>query len=57
MNPIDFSAKKEEDTMYFFQANPQPYKAYFSRDIIREVSGHCYNNHWHIMPREEVPEF
>ena len=55
-DPIAFKASSDPDTMYYHQAMTAPDRQHFLSAIVKEVNDHITNNHWALIPREEVPE-
>ena len=42
--------------MHLHQALKQPDALQFIKAVIREINGHIKNDHWRIIPRQDVPE-
>ena len=55
-DPIAFKASSDPDMMYYHQALSAPDWQHFLMAIVKEVNDHITNNHWDLIPREEVPE-
>jgi Reverse transcriptase (RNA-dependent DNA polymerase) len=55
-NPLLMIAKADKDTMYWDQAMKQPDSAKFIEAAKDEINTHEENEHWEVIPIEEVPE-
>jgi hypothetical protein len=55
-DPIAFKASTDPDTMYYHEAMAAPDRHQFITAIIKEVNAHIENNHWALVPIEEVPK-
>jgi hypothetical protein len=58
-NPIAFlaaTARGDPDTMYYHQAMKQEDSLQFKQAMQLEIDAHTTNDHWDVIPREEVPK-
>ena len=55
-DPIAFKASTDPDTMYYHEAMAAPDRQQFITAIIKEVNAHIENNHWALVPIEDVPQ-
>ena len=55
-HPMAFHAEMMGDIMHLHQALKQPDALQFIKAVIREINGHIKNDHWRIIPRQDVPE-
>jgi hypothetical protein len=55
-SPLSMIAKADEDTMYWDQAMKQPDSKNFLQAAFDEIKTHEENQHWEVVPIEDLPE-
>jgi predicted SnoaL-like aldol condensation-catalyzing enzyme len=58
-DPIVFLAatsKEDPNTMYYHQAMKQPDPLQFKQAMQTKIDAHTANEHWDVIPREDVPQ-
>ena len=54
-NPIAFAASVGPDIMYYHQAMKEPDHEQFRRSILKEIQDHETNQHWEVIPKQDMP--
>eukprot|EP00957_Ditylum_brightwellii_P023550 1777452-Ditylum_brightwellii.AAC.1 len=54
--PIAFKASSDPNTLYYHQAMAALAREEFRATIVTEVNGHIDNNHWELIPVNQVPK-
>ena len=54
-DPLAFKASSDPDTLYYHEAMAAPDRKEFLQAIVNEVNAHIENNHWALIPKDEVP--
>jgi hypothetical protein len=55
VDPISLMSRTDGDTMYWHQALQTHDKDKFIEAAIQEIEAHDNNNHWEVIPIENVP--
>ena len=51
-----FGASADPDIMYYNQAIKDPDHEQFQRSILREIQDHKMNQHWEVIPKQDMPQ-